>query len=65
MALQANRQIEMVIGCVGVRGLRLPEKRNAIVPLAAHRDPFVVHHLGQRQNPRHACKSLLGRRIIA
>jgi hypothetical protein len=65
VALQAHRQIEVVVGCIGIGGHRLAEERNAVVALAADRDPLVVQDLGQRQNARHAIKRLLGLGIVA
>ena len=65
MPLQAHRQVEVVVGGVGIVGRRLHKQLRAVVALPAHRHPFVVHHLGQRQNPRHLGKCLLGLRIVA
>ena len=65
MALQAHRQVEVVVGRIGVGGLRLAEKRNTVAALAADRNPFVIEHLGQRQHARHAVKGLFGLAIVA
>jgi hypothetical protein len=57
MALEADGEIEVVVGGVGVGGNGLAKQRRSVVALTAHGDTLIVDHLGQRQNPRHAAKA--------
>ena len=65
MALQAHRQVEVVVGSIRVGGHRLAEERNAVMALAANRNALVVQNFGQRQNASHITEGLFGLRIIA
>ena len=63
--LQAQSQVEVVVCRVGVGRGRLNKQRSAVFSLPAQGHTLVVHHLGQREHPRHVGKCLCGRRVIA
>ena len=64
-ALEADGQVEVVVGRIGVGGHSLAEERNAVLALAGQRNSLVVQNLGQRQNASHAGKGLFGAGVVA
>ena len=65
MALEADGQIEVVVGVVRIGGHGLAEERNAVLALASQRDALIAEHLGQRQHAGHGGKGLLGVCVVA
>ena len=60
MALEAEREIEMVVGIVRSAAAACTNNSRTVVILSAYRNAFVVQHLGQRQFTGNAGKRLLG-----
>ena len=65
MALQAYRQVEVVVGPIRVSGHGLTKERNTVVTLAADGNALIVQNFGQRQNASHTVKGLFGPGVVA
>ena len=63
--LEADSQVEVVVGLIWVGRRRLAEERNAVLAVAGQRNSLIVQNLSQGQHAGHACKGLLGVRVIA
>ena len=63
--LEADSQVEVVVGLIWVGRRSLAEKRNAVLAVAGQRNSLIVQNLSQGQHAGYACKGLLGVQVIA
>ena len=64
MALEADREIEMIVSGIRIVCGGLHKQYSCVLALAALRDAFVVHNFSQRENLCNVGECFFGLRVV-